>query len=156
MQMNSEQREKSRQRQVVVDGDACPRKVLEILRSLEPQYAYRLVVVCSFNHRIEGPHTVIVGDEPQATDLAVINLIQTRDVVVTQDWGLAAMVIGKGGQALSPTGRIYREDQIDFLLEERHAKVKFRRGGGRTKGPAPRSVDDDLRFEKSFRMLLEN
>jgi len=154
--MDTKQRETTQQRRVVVDGDACPRRVLEILRLLQPQYAYRLVVVCSFNHRIEGPYTIIVGNEPQATDLAVINLIQPQDVVVTQDWGLAAMVIGKGGRALSPAGRIYQEDQIDFLLEERHAKVKFRRGGGRTKGPAPRSLDDDLRFEKSFRMLLED
>jgi uncharacterized protein YaiI (UPF0178 family) len=146
-----------KQRQVVVDGDACPRRVLEILQSLQPQYGYHLVVICSFHHRIEGPDTVIVvGDEPQATDLAVINYIKPQDIVVTQDWGLAAMVTGKGGVALSPTGMLYREDLMGFLLEERHVKAKLRRGGSRTKGPAPRSEKDDLRFVQLLTVLLEN
>ena len=50
--------------------------------------------------------------------------------MVTQDWGLAAVVLGKGAAALSPTGQVYQKETIDFLLEERNMKAKYRRGGG--------------------------
>lgn len=76
------------------------------------------------------------------------------DVVVTQDWGLAAMALGKGAKCLSPTGREFHSDRIAFLLEEREVKSKLRRSGGRTKGPKKRTAEDDRRFEISLERIL--
>ncbi len=141
--------------QVFVDADACPRACLQILKDYQKEYGYRLITVASFNHQIENPEHIIVGNEPDAADLAIINRMASGDLVITQDWGLAALVLGKAGHALAPTGRIYSDDNIDFMLETRAMSGKIRRQGGRTKGPAARNRQDDQRFERSLRKILQ-
>ena len=140
---------------IIVDADATPKRVLEICRQAA-KFPVSLVTVASFNHRIESERHVVVGNSPQETDLQVVNLAARGDIVVTQDWGLAAMVLNKGAAALSPSGQIFREETIDFLLEERELKAKFRRSGGKTKGPAKRTAQDDRKFRESLFKLLEN
>lgn len=139
---------------VLVDADACPRGVLETVRRLKARYGYELRTVSSFNHAHGTEGHLFVGDEAQATDLALINLAKRGDLVVTQDWGLAAMALGKGARAIAPDGRVYTEDKIAFLLEERNLKARHRRGGGRTRGPAARTSEDDRRFEEAFAGLF--
>ncbi|MFS8581375.1 MAG: DUF188 domain-containing protein [Limnochordales bacterium] len=99
---------------------------------------------------------VTVGDAPDEADLAVVNRTRPGDIVVTQDWGLAALVLGKGARCLSPAGYEYTPQRIDFQLHERHVKAKHRRAGGRTRGPRARTDADDQRFERTLRRLLEN
>lgn len=143
-------------KQVIVDADACPKPSREIITVLVQKYPWEMVTVASFNHQISGMQRhIVVGNEPQAADLAVMQLAGHGDVVVTQDWGLAALVMGKGAKAISPRGIIYNEENMDFLLEERHLKAKFRRHGGRTKGPAAWSKEDSIRFEKNLERLLQ-
>ncbi len=141
-------------RAVVIDADACPRGAADTVRRLQPGYGYRVVTVASINHTVDhwGPwhEHVVAGPEPQATDMAVANRARRGDVVVTQDWGLAALVLGRGCRAISPTGHAYRPETIDLLLEERHLKAKYRRGGGRTKGPRARTAEDEERFERAL------
>nr|WP_082415826.1 DUF188 domain-containing protein [Numidum massiliense] len=78
---------------------------------------------------------MVVGNEPQAADLKIVNILERDDVCVTQDWGLAAVALGKHADVLHPDGWQFRPKTIDFKLEERDAKAKLRRSGGRTKGP---------------------
>ncbi len=139
---------------VIVDADACPRSCLRILKSLQGSWGYHLLTISSVDHQIESDHHIMVGKGKDNTDLAVINNTRRGDIVVTQDWGLAALVLGKGAFAVSPTGRRFTEANIDFLLEERSIKAKFRRAGGRTKGPSARTARDDQRFERTFLALL--
>lgn len=140
---------------IILDADACPRSVRAIAGELADGHGWEMITVASFKHNIEGDHKhITVGDESQAVDLALLNLSRKGDIVITQDWGLAAMVMGKGALALSPWGRIYEEEKMDFLLEERHIKAKVRRGGGRTRGPAARTPEDDLRFRKALKALM--
>ena len=141
---------------VIVDADACPRSCLKIVQKLAREYKYEVITIASFNHQIDNPNHFVVGNESQATDIAVINRTRVGDIVVTQDWGLAAMVLAKGGKAIAPNGRIFRTDQIDLLLEERNVLAKFRRAGGRTSGPAKRTPSDDLYFTKSLIELLDS
>lgn len=140
--------------QVIIDADACPRGAMDTIRRLQSTYGYRIVTISSFNHVYDGPDHITVGGESQAADIAVINRVSRGDIVVTQDWGLAAMVLGKAGKPIDPRGRIFTEKNIDLLLEERHLKAKFRRNGGRTKGPKARTIEDEQRFEEAFRSLL--
>lgn len=140
---------------IIVDADATPRNALDICRRAAMEFSLSLVTVASFNHRIESDRHVVVGNAPQEADMQVVNLTARGDVVVTQDWGLAAMVLGKGASALSPAGRIFREETIDFLLEEREIKARVRRSGGRTRGPKKRTAEDDENFKKSLYRLLE-
>ena len=139
---------------VIVDADACPKNCLQIIQKLSQTYRYQVITVASFNHQIQGAHHYIVGNESQAADIMVSNLTKPGDIVVTQDWGLAAIVLAKNAKALSPTGRIFETSTIDLLLEERNILAKYRRGGGRTKGPSKRSIQDDQNFEKNLRRLI--
>jgi hypothetical protein len=139
---------------IMVDADACPKSVLQICMNIGHQYGVQVWTVASFNHSIDSDHPVIVGNDPQEADIKIINMTEEGDIIVTQDWGLAAVVLGKGAKCLSPAGREFRPDKIQFLLEEREIKSKLRRSGVRTKGPKKRTVDDDRRFETCLERIL--
>jgi uncharacterized protein YaiI (UPF0178 family) len=139
---------------ILIDADACPRSVLKSCIELGRKYNIPVWTVASFDHAIESDHHIIVGDSPQETDLRVMNLTEVGDVIVTGDLGLAAMVLGKGARCLSPAGREFRPERIGFLLEEREIKAKYRRRGGRTKGPRKRTLQEDRAFESSLERIL--
>jgi len=139
---------------ILVDADACPKSALRVCMNLGRKYRIPVWTVASFDHIIDSDHHVAVGDDSQEADIKIINMTEQGDVVVTQDWGLAAVVLGKGARCLSPAGREFRSDRMAFLLEEREVKNKLRRSGGRTKGPQKRTDEDDQRFEASLERIL--
>lgn len=139
---------------IIVDADACPRGALAAASALADRYGVRLVTVANFNHVIESPEHVTVGGDPQEADIKVINLTCAGDVVVTQDIGLAAAVLGKKAAALNPCGFEYRDETIAAVLEEREIKAKYRRAGGRAKGPPKRAKEDDERFASRLEQIL--
>jgi len=139
---------------IIVDADACPKAVLQICIRVAFEHGIPVWTVASFNHNIESDHHVVVGNASQEADIRVMNLALSGDVAVTQDWGLAAMLLGKGVRCVNPDGREFISDNIEFLLEEREAKAKFRRGGGRTKGPKKRIAEDDRKFEVCLQAIL--
>jgi uncharacterized protein YaiI (UPF0178 family) len=139
---------------ILIDADACPRSVLQICIRLGQEYDIPVWTVASFNHDIELDQHIMVGDDFQEADMKIMNLTEAGDVVVTGDWGLAAMVLGKGAKCLSPMGREFHPEKIGFLLEEREVKAKFRREGGRTKGPKKRTLEDDRKFELCLEKIL--
>lgn len=140
---------------LIIDADACPRGALEICRRLGRTFDVPVWTVASFNHRIASDRHIVVGNAPEETDIAIANATQEGDVVVTQDWGLAALVLGRKARALSPDGRVYRPETMSFLLEERALKSRIRRGGGRTKGPRRRTEADDRRLETILTRILQ-
>lgn len=137
---------------VLVDADACP--VLPQIRRLCSQARVQVITVSSFRHDIGGEDHIMVGPEPQATDMAIINRTRRGDVVVTQDWGLAGLVLAKGAEALSPWGHRFREDEMDGRLAQRALHARLRRGGVRLPGPPRRTAADDQAFEQALRALL--
>lgn len=137
---------------VLVDADACP--VLQIIRRLCAEAGVPVTTVSSFRHEIDGPGHVMVGPEPQAADMAIINRTRRGDVVVTQDWGLAGLVLAKGAVGLSPWGHRFREDEMDGRLAQRAWNTRLRRGGVRLRGPKRRTAEDDRAFEAALTALL--
>jgi hypothetical protein len=77
--------------------------------------------------------------------------------VVTQDYGVAAMALGKGAYAIHQSGKWYTNDNIDQMLMERHLGKKARRASGKNhlKGPRKRTEEDDAKFRESFEKLIE-
>lgn len=143
-------------KKIIVDADACPRSIREIITVCAQKFSWEMITVASFNHQITGEQQhIIVGNEDQAADLTVLQITRKNNIVVTQDWGLAAIVLGKGAEAISPRGIIYEEKKIDFLLEERYLKAKFRRGGGKTKGPSAWKKEDNERFRNNLEKLMQ-
>ena len=139
---------------IIVDADACPKNALHLCMQLGEEYSVAVWTVASFNHNVVSDHHIVVGNAPQETDIKVINLTEVGDAVITQDWGLAAMVLGKPAYCLSPSGREFRAENIEFLMEEREIKAKLRRSGGRTKGPAKRTTEDDQKFMATLHKIL--
>ncbi|HHT62587.1 MAG: YaiI/YqxD family protein [Bacillota bacterium] len=142
---------------ILVDADACP--VKDIIISLGKKANIPVEMVASLNHRIneESGVTVIIADTgPDAADLVIANRVKAGDIVVTQDYGLAALVLGKQGMALSPRGLIFSKENINGLLFQRYISSKVRRGGGKIKGPAPFTEEDRDKFTKSLQKLLKS
>ena len=89
-----------------------------------------------------------------SADFAIVERLQPDDVVVTQDIGLASMVLGRGAAAIGVRGRVYTKATIDMDLFIRHEEKKVRRAGGRTRGPAAFTDDDRERFTRNLADLL--
>ena len=113
-----------------------------------------MITVASFNHNIISSQHITVESGSQEADLKIINITEKGDLIITQDWGLAAMVLSKKASAVSPVGIEYEAERMTFMLEEREIKAKFRRNGGRTKGPKKRAADDDLRFLRTLEKIV--
>lgn len=139
---------------ILVDADACP--VKEIILKIAKQKNISVIMVCDTSHEIsDGYSTVITVDKAKdSVDIALINILTPGDLVVTQDYGVAAMALGKGAKALNQNGLIYSDQNMDLLLFERHLGQKVRRAGGRTTNARKRSKEDDQRFEGALVSLI--
>ena len=140
--------------QILVDADACP--VKQIIVRLAKQRDIPVIMLFDTAHEYcDGYSEVIIVDkQADSVDFALIALLTREDVVVTQDYGLAAMALGKGAQVINQNGLVFSDENIDRLLMDRHIGQEVRRCGGRTKGPAKRAKEDDERFETAFERLL--
>ena len=100
---------------------------------------------------IDELHTIVGAD---SADFAIVERLQAGDVVVTQDIGLASMVLGRDAAAIGVRGRVYDKATIDMQLFIRHEEKKVRRAGGRTRGPAAFTSEDRARFKRNLTELL--
>ncbi|MCJ7806454.1 MAG: DUF188 domain-containing protein [Clostridia bacterium] len=140
---------------IIVDADACPKTVLQICLDRGRKNALPVWTVASFNHCIISDHHITVGDAAQEADIKIVNIAEKDDIVITQDWGLAAMLKGKQAQVISPDGLEYIAESIEFLLEEREIKAKYRRSGGRTRGPKKRTSISDEKFSVGLEKMIK-
>ncbi len=141
---------------IFVDADACP--VREIVYQEARSRGVPVTMVISMAQEVspaEGMEVIRVDSSFQAVDMAIINSAETGDIVVTSDFGLASIILGKGAKGISPSGRIFSERSIDTLLEKRHTAARQRRGGGRIKGPRARKRGDDESFRRNLVKLIE-
>ena len=140
---------------IFIDADACP--VTRIAERIAKQYSVPVTLLCDTNHVLTSDYSsiIVVGAGTDAVDLALINLCKQGDIVVTQDYGVAALALGKGARAIHQSGRWYTDDNIDGLLMERYLAQKARRSGKHhLKGPAKRTEEDDRRFAESFERMI--
>ncbi len=141
---------------LLIDADACP--VVDIaLKISKENNIEKSVLLCDTAHLIEreGAETIIVSKGADSADFRLVNLLKAGDIVVTQDYGLSAMCLAKKAYALNQNGLIFNENNIDSLLEKRYINKKIRMAGGRTKGPAKRTSEQDKEFEKSLKLIFE-
>lgn len=139
---------------IIVDADACPRAVLEICLDSGKKHNVSVWTVASVNHNIKSDHHIMVDSALQEADIKVANLAEKGDVVVTGDWGLAAVLTGKKVVCLNQDGLEYRPENMEFMLELREFKAKYRRRGGRTRGPKKRTAQNDLDFKTMLEKAL--
>lgn len=139
--------------QILVDADACP--VVDETIAVAKQYGLAVTLITDTAHWMqrEGAVTITVENGSDSADFRLVNLVRKGDIVITQDYGLAAMVLSKGGHILNQNGSRYSNENIDGLLMSRHIGKKIRRAGGRTKGPSKRTKEQDQRFVRALDAL---
>ncbi|HOO27372.1 MAG TPA: YaiI/YqxD family protein [Lachnospiraceae bacterium] len=142
---------------LIIDADACP--VIAIAEKAAKEYRIPLLLICDTSHELTSAYgTVMTVDK--GADSADFRIIQTGsrgDLVITQDYGVASMALGKGMRVLHQSGMEYTNENIDRLMFERHMAKKLRMGGKiRQKGPKKRTKEDDVKFAHSlYRILSE-
>ena len=140
---------------VYIDADACP--VTRIAEDIARKHGIPVVLLCDTNHVLTSEYSTVkvIGAGTDAVDIALINLCRRGDIVITQDYGVAALALGKGAKAIHQSGKWYTDENIDGLLMERYLAKKARRSGKHhLKGPAKRTEEDDKRFAESFERLI--
>ena len=142
---------------IFVDADACP--VVGIVEELAKKYTILVTLLCDTNHVISSDYSevIVVGAGADAVDYKLISMCHKGDMVVSQDYGVAAMALGKGAYAIHQSGKWYTNENIDQMLMERHLNKKARRASQKNhlKGPKKRTKEDDERFSESFEKLIQ-
>lgn len=139
---------------IIVDADACPGR--QIIEDLGKEYGLEVIMYCDINHALFSDYSSIryMDSGFQSVDMAIANEARVNDIVVTQDFGVAAMVLGKKAHAIGPKGFVYTNENIDKLLFERHIAQKVRRSGGKTVNPKKRTREDDEKLHKNLEKLI--
>lgn len=140
---------------IIVDGDACPFK--NDIMNLADKYEKELYIVFSTSHISNYPDqvkTVMVDNQKEAADLAVVNLAKAEDIVITQDYGLAAMVLAKKARVLLNRGLVADGQNIDQLLAFRHISAKNRKNRVRMKGPSKLTEEDRKNFLTQLQKMI--
>ena len=140
---------------ILIDADGCP--VVDLTIGLAKRFNWPVLLICDTSHGMyrEGAETLTVSKGADAVDFVLVNRVQPGDIVVTQDYGLAAMVLAKRGVPIDQNGRVYNEGNIEQLLYGRHVAKKIRQSGGRMKGSKKRQQADNDKFRDSLTRILE-
>ncbi len=144
---------------IYIDADACP--VVSIVEQVARQYNIPVTLLCDTNHVLSSDYSEVkvIGAGADAVDFALISMLDkdANDIVVTQDYGVAAMALGKNAFAIHQSGKWYTNENIDQMLLERHLSKKARRSKSKNhlKGPKKRTEVDDMCFKESFEKMVK-
>lgn len=140
---------------ILIDGDGCP--VIDLTIKVARQFNVEVIIFCDTAHMIErlGAQTILIQKGMDAVDFVIANKVHKEDIVVTQDYGLAAMILSKRAAAINQNGFVYDEGNIDQLLFRRHVAKVARKSGERLKGPKKRKEEDNIKFKEGLIKLCE-
>lgn len=142
---------------ILVNADI--RSVVSIVERIAKKHRIPVILLCDTNHMLRSDYSEIkvIGAGTDAVDFALVSLCQKGDLVVTQDYGVAAMILGKGAYGIHQSGKWYTNENIDQMLMERHISKKARRSKAKhhMKGPTKRTAEDNTRFGESLERLIQ-
>lgn len=141
---------------IIVDGDACPG--ISIITNIAKKYELEVIIYCDINHYITANYGEVrfVDSGFQSVDMKVVNECSNGDIIVSQDYGVAAICLGKKASVISPKGYIYTNENIGAMLEQRHLSQKIRRGGGKTPNAKKRTIEDYNRLQNNLLYLIKD
>lgn len=141
---------------ILIDADGCP--VVDITVRAAKRNNIECLILCDTSHVFEkdGATTMTFSKGADSVDYALVNCVLAGDIVITQDYGLAAMCLSKNAVVINQDGLEYNDDNIDALLLARHTAKKIRNSGGRLKGPKKRTAIQDEEFKAKLHSLLDN
>jgi len=119
---------------IFIDGDACStRKIKHKFAGRKDAEVVTVVSIENCTNIHPKPGTIVVDSTPQAADIEIFNRMKQGDIVITKDYGLASLVLGKNGKAMSPSGFVYTKKNIGMLLQQRYVNGVLRSEGFRRK-----------------------
>lgn len=141
---------------IYIDADGCP--VARLSVEIAKQAGIGAVIVKNYAHEIEDDYAevVTVDISSDSADLAIANMIRKGDILVTQDYGLAAMAMTRGAHCINQNGLVMDERNIDSLLDKRHVNRKMRKEKRIYTKIPKRTPSDDENFRASLLRLIES
>lgn len=140
---------------MIIDADGCPvrKQAVNVARKRK----MKALIVSDINHMIHDNYAEVITVDKgiDSVDFKIIGLMNAGDLIVTQDYGLASLVLSKGGYCIDQNGMVYTQENIDMLLLRRHVSKNIRRSGGKTKGPSKRKREDDLMFVEQLEKYID-
>lgn len=140
---------------ILIDADGCP--VVDQTLNVAKQYEIPVLILCDTSHRIErdDAKTLVYDKGADSVDFALVNLLTSGDLVITQDYGLASMCLARKAQVLNQNGLEYTAENIDELLWRRHENKKLLRSGKHPKGSPKRTKEQDLAYKAALENILK-
>jgi len=140
---------------VIIDADGCP--VRDIAVRYAKKHKLEALIVADINHIIRDNYAQVITVDKgfDSVDFKIVGLMNSGDLIITQDYGLASLVLAKSGYAMDQNGMMYNQDNIDMLLLRRHVSKNIRKAGGKTKGPSKRKREDDQNFVLALEKFLK-
>jgi len=132
-----------------IDADACPVVIKEILfRAAERTHTETILVA---NQPVRVPpsrfiKSLQVSSGFDVADNEIVQRCAAGDLVITSDIPLAAEVIDKGAEALSPRGERHTKANIRARLNMRDFMDTMRASGVHTGGPPALNQQDRKAF----------
>ena len=134
--------------EIYIDADGCP--VVELTIAAAFENGLKSTIICDTSHifNFDNVETIVVEKGADSVDFLIINKVKKGDIVITQDYGLAAMCIVKNTIPINPNGFVYTDENIDGMLFKRYVSRQIRRVGGKTPNMRKRKYIDNENFKK--------
>ncbi|HAQ41434.1 MAG TPA: hypothetical protein DCM73_11800 [Clostridiales bacterium] len=141
--------------EIIIDGDACPQRVKEICEEAAREFGIELITVVDIDHYIVSNYQVIVVEQGRdSVDYKIVQIFKEGDILITQDYGLASLVLAKASAIIHTAGFFINKNNIDTLLQSRYISERIRKQGMKTKGPSKRTKEQDENFRKCLYKVL--
>lgn len=141
---------------ILIDEDGCP--VVNETIKVAHKFNLESIIFCDTSHNFDEKNikVIVVSKGIDAVDFAILNNIEKGDIVITQDYGLASLVLSRNSYAINQSGMVYTNENIDELLYSRYISKKMRNSGARIKGPKKRDKSQDIIFKENLEKLILN
>ena len=141
---------------ILIDADGCP--VVNETIKVAHKFNLESIIFCDTSHNFDEKNikVIVVSKGIDAVDFAILNNIEKGDIVITQDYGLASLVLSRNSYAINQSGMVYTNENIDELLYSRYISKKMRNSGARIKVPKKRDKSQDIIFKENLEKLILN
>ena len=141
---------------ILIDADGCP--VVNETIKVAHKFNLESIIFCDTSHNFDEKNikVIVVSKGIDAVDFAILNNIENGDIVITQDYGLASLVLSRNSYAINQSGMVYTNENIGELLYSRYISKKMRNSGARIKGPKKRDKSQDIIFKEKLEKLILN
>lgn len=140
---------------IYIDADGSP--VVKLAVDIAEDYNLEAIIVKNYAHQINSDYAKVISVDvaDDSADLYIVNHLNKGDIVVTQDYGLAALCLTKNAFPITQNGLIFTNQNIDGMLNSRYIHRELRNQGIRHSNPKKRKPAANIKFAKKLRELIE-